>query len=210
MLNEEVLWNFLIVSGYLKIEEPILTKNGDTLCKVKIPNQELLNLFSNIISGWFRTDEVSSNMIKDMMSYLVNGKMKKFEEDFKYIIRKTFSYFDVGKNVAENFYHAFTLGLLVNLDGKYRVISNKESGGGSPDVIIIPNDNTKKGVIIEFKVSENNDEESMSQAVEKALKQIDDKKYSDEFLHLGIKKIIKIGIAFCGKIVKLDYKETIL
>jgi len=210
VLNEEVLWNFLIVSGYLKIEEPVLTEYGDTVCKIKIPNQELLNLFRNIISGWFRTDEVSSNIIRDMMNYLVNGEMKKFEEDFKYIVRKTFGTFDVGKNVAENFYHAFTLGLLVNLDGKYRVLSNKESGDGRPDVIIIPKDNTKKGVIIEFKVAKTNDEESMKGAVAEALKQIEKKQYSDELVYADIKEVIKIGIAFCGKIVKLDYKENII
>jgi hypothetical protein len=150
-------------------------------------------------------DSFSCLSIKEFEAY--DKEMKKFEEDFQYIVRKTFSYFDTGKNVAENFYHAFTLGLLVNLDGKYRIVSNKESGDGRPDVIIIPKDNTKKGVIIEFKVSESPDENAMKEAVKTALDQIEKKKYSEELINSDIKEIIKIGIAFCGKIVMLDYKE---
>lgn len=206
VLNEEVLWNFLIVSGYLKIKN-LRIEGRRTKAEALIPNEEILTLYEDMIENWFRTDEISTSIIKPMLKYLVNGQMKEFEEDFKYIVRKTFSSFDTGKNVAENFYHAFTLGLLVNLDGKYRVVSNKESGDGRPDVIIIPKDNTKKGVIIEFKVSESSDEEPMKAAVDNALEQIDEKQYSDELIHSDIKEIIKIGIAFCGKIVKLGYKE---
>lgn len=76
--------------------------------------------------------------------------------------------------------------------------------------MIIPYDHTKKGVIIEFKVSDKPDDTAMQAAVDAALFQIQDKSYSDEFIHAEIKEVVKIGIAFCGKVVRLAYKEDIL
>jgi hypothetical protein len=205
VLDDEVLWNFLVISGYLKIENAILTDDGDTICNVRITNKELLKLFKDIISGWFRTGEVSTGIIKDMLNDLINGNIKEFEESFRYLVRKTFSSFDTGRKAAENFYHAFVLGLLVNLDDRYRVVSNKESGDGRPEVMIIPKDNMLKGTVIEFKVADANDEESMKAAVKKALDQIEKKNYIDEFLYVGIKDVTRIGIAFFGKNVYLGY-----
>lgn len=205
VLNEEVLWNFLIVSGYLNAQN-LRIDGRRTKAAVKIPNVEILTLYEDMIIKWFDVDDVSSNMIKVMLEYLVNCKMKEFEDNFRYLVRKTFSNFDVGMNAAENFYHAFTLGLLVNLDGKYRILSNRESGDGRPDIIIVPNDTTKKGVLIEFKTTDKSDDTSMRNAVEKALMQIDEKSYTDELLYSGIKEVIKIGIAFCGKEVSLGFK----
>ena len=207
VLNEEVLWNFLIVSGYLKTVNAYINSEGDRISSIKIPNKEILKLYKDIIVQWFIPDDVSSNMIKVMLECLINGKIKEFEKNFRYLVRKTFSTFDVGMNAAENFYHAFTLGLLVNLDNKYRVISNKESGSGRPYVLIIPSDPTKKGVVIEFKTVDKNDDDSMQKGVKEALNQIESKKYTDELTYASVKDIIKIGIAFCGKEVSLGVME---
>jgi hypothetical protein len=204
VLNEEVLWNFLVVSGYLRFENLRLVERR-IKADIKIPNEEILTLYEDMIAGWFDVEDVSSNTIKIMLNSLVNGDMDKFQDDFKYLVRKTFGQFDIGRNKAENFYHAFTLGLLVNLDGKYRVISNRESGDGRPDVIILPKDTSKKAVLIEFKIATDSEDETMQKAVEIALKQIDVKNYIDEINYAGIKEVIKIGIAFCGKTVALGY-----
>ncbi len=141
LLNEEVLWNFLVVSGYLKTQN-LRIEGRRTVAGLKIPNAEILTLYEDMIMKWFDVEDVSTNMIKEMLEHLINGRVKEFESDFKYLVRKTFSTFDVGRNAAENFYHAFTLGLLVNLDKRYRVVSNRESGEGRPDVMIIPSDRT--------------------------------------------------------------------
>jgi Protein of unknown function (DUF1703)./Predicted AAA-ATPase. len=195
-LNEDVLWSFLLVSGYLKLEN-LRIERGRTKGEIKIPNEEILVLYEDMIDRWFNNEEVSSSLIKDMLQELVEGNLKTFEKAFRYLINKTFSYFDVGMNNSENFYHAFTLGLLVNLDDKYRILSNRESGKGRPDVIIIPKDATKKAVVLEFKTS---DEESELEAdAEFAVKQIEEKDYMQEAINSGIKEIVKIGIAFCGK-----------
>jgi hypothetical protein len=198
VLNEEVLWNFMIVSGYLKTRN-LRIEGRRTLAELKIPNTEILTLYEDMIIKWFDVEDISTNMIKMMLEHLVNGRVKEFESDFRYLVLKTFRIFDVGRNSAENFYHAFILGLLVNLDKRYRVVSNKESGDGRPDVMIIPNDTTKKGIVMEFKTVERSDDEYMEKALEEALKQIDNKNYINEFKNAGIREVIKTGIVFCGK-----------
>jgi len=209
MLDEEVFWNFLIVSGYLKTQN-LRIDEGRILADVKIPNKEIAVLYEDIIMNWFKQGEMSSDIIKIMLDNLVNGKIKEFEDDFKYLVNKTFSSFDVGRNSSENFYHAFVLGLLVNLDGKYRILSNRESGTGRPDIMIIPVDKAKKGVIIEFKAAGKDIDKDrikpLKNAVEMALKQIEEKRYEDELRNSGIREVIKIGIAFCGKEVSLAYE----
>jgi hypothetical protein len=127
IIGEEVLWSLLLVSGYLKPVNLRHTEYGDTVCNLKIPNKEILKLYRDIISGWFESEEVTSDKIKELLKQLVEGDIEKFKEGFQYLVSKTFSYFDVGENSAENFYHAFILGLLVNIEGKYKVKSNRES-----------------------------------------------------------------------------------
>jgi hypothetical protein len=132
--------------------------------------------------------------------------MERFQEGFKYLIRKTFSYFDVGENRAENFYHAFILGLLVNLDDKYRIKSNTESGDGRANIMIIPEDRTKMGVIIEFKVARSKEEKIMAKIAREALDQIERMGYQDELKFNGIKEILQLAIVF--KDVYIDYLKT--
>jgi hypothetical protein len=203
ILNEDVLWSFLLISGYLKIEN-LRIERGRTKGEIRIPNDEIMILYEDMIEKWFNNEEVSSSIIKDMLEDLVEGNIRAFEKAFRYLVNKTFSYFDVGMNNSENFYHAFTLGLLVNLDDKYRILSNKESGKGRPDVLIIPKDSSKKAVVMEFKTSD--EERALEADAESALNQIEDKNYIQEALNSGISAFVKIGIAFCGKAVFIKSK----
>jgi hypothetical protein len=109
--------------------------------------------------------------------------------------------FDVSGQEPEKFYHAFVLGMLVSLSREYALRSNRESGLGRYDVMLIPNDKSKLGIIIEFKKRSKYQKETLEQAVDAALKQIEDKKYAQELNGLGIQKILKLGIAFDGKSV---------
>jgi hypothetical protein len=166
-----VLWSLLLVSGYLKAVNIRHTEYGDTVCNLKIPNKEILKLYRDIISGWFESEEVTPDKIKELLKELVEGDIEKFKAGFQYLVNKTFSYFDVGENSAENFYHAFILGLLVNIEGKYKVKSNRESGDGRPDVMIIPEDGTKKGVVMKFKTVRSGDEQALEAKADEALEQ---------------------------------------
>jgi hypothetical protein len=198
VINESVLWNLLLVSGYLKPVDMYLDE-GRTKCNLKIPNKEIKLLYEDIIMDWFEEGEVDTEQIKEMLEDLVRGDIDSFEEKFSYLVRKTFSYFDVGYNAAENFYHAFILGLLVNLQKKYRIKSNSESGDGRPDVLIIPEDKSKRGVVIEFKVAKSNEEEVMTKTAEEALAQIEKTNYEDELIFSGIDDVLKVAVVLCGK-----------
>jgi len=198
VINESVLWNLLLVSGYLKPVDMYLDV-GRTKCNLSIPNKEIHLLYEDIIMSWFEEGEVDTGQIREMLEDLVRGDIDDFAEKFSYLVRKTFSYFDVGYNAAENFYHAFILGLLVNLQKKYRIKSNSESGDGRPDVLIIPEDKSKRGVVIEFKVAKSSEEEVMTKTAEEALAQIEKTNYEDELLFSGIDEVLKVAVVLCGK-----------
>lgn len=203
----DVLWNILLVSGYLKPEN-LRLELGRTKCDMRIPNREIALLYEDTISDWFRNGEITGERIRELLYNLVEGDMDKFIKGFEHVVRKTFSYFDVGENTSENFYHAFILGILVNLDGRYKVKSNIESGDGRPDLLIIPNDKTKKGVVIEFKVVESGDARLMEEKAKEALQQMKLKKYKEEIINSGIREVLEVAIVFFKKKVHIDFYQN--
>ena len=109
-----------------------------------------------------------------------------------------------GDGKAENFYHGFVLGLLVDLADRYTLTSNRESGFGRYDVMLEPKDLEKDdGIIIEFKVQDKDEEQELLDTVKAAVRQIEEKHYEAILLERGIVKdrIRKYGFAFCGKTV---------
>ena len=129
----------------------------------------------------------------DAMNYYMNQ-----------IIMTTFSYFDVGQNESERFYHGFVLGLIADQTDIYEIRSNRESGFGRYDVMMIPKiKETKKypAIIMEFKVRNIKREESLEDTVQTALTQIKEKCYDAELYDRGLKKeeIHHYGFAFEGK-----------
>ncbi|MDQ2086580.1 AAA family ATPase [Herbivorax sp. ANBcel31] len=199
------LWTFFLFSGYLK-QENEETINSRRIFELKIPNKEVLYIYQSTIIKWF--DENASNYdLEQMIKFLLNGDVETFTYMFKDLIAKTISYFDPTGKEPEMFYHAFVLGMLVHLNNNYEIKSNRESGYGRYDVMLIPIKNIidKKSIIIEFKKVNKMAKETIEIAIEKALKQIEEKKYEEELLSKGIpqKDIIKIAIVFDGKEVEL-------
>ena len=129
--NEDNVWGLMLGTGYLKVVEQIDRKKY----KVKLPNYEIKTLFEDIIDDWFK-DKVISNDLESILQDLVNLNLKDFENKFRVLVEEMFSYMDVGKNTAENFYHAFVLGMLVGLKDSYYVNSNRESGFGRYDIML--------------------------------------------------------------------------
>lgn len=134
-----------------------------------------------------------------MMQALITGDVATFRKLFSQTVINSMSYFDVSGKQPERFYHAFVLGMLVHLMQQYRVKSNQESGLGRYDVVLIPFDTSKVGVIIEFKACDIFYQETLEEAAASALKQIETKQYASELITLGITKITKLAIAFHGK-----------
>ena len=199
--NEENIWGLLLGTGYLKVTEVVDLAHG--IYKVKIPNYEIKFLFQNIIREWFN-DKVIGNNLNTILKDLVTLNLEEFEEKFKQLVIEMFSFMDVGKNTAENFYHAFVLGMLVGLKDSYYVKSNRESGFGRYDIMLEPKDKNGNSFVMEFKVLEDAEEKTIEDTIENAKKQIKERRYSEDLEERGYTNITKMVFAFKGKEVKMQ------
>ena len=203
--NETAIWSLLVASGYLKVisyENLLLVGDEEPLYELNFTNYEVRRMFYRMVRGWFAKPGAGYN---DFLNSLLLGDLKAMNYYMKRVTMEMFSYFDTGKgkfgDEPERFYHGFVLGLLVDLGRDYIVTSNRESGFGRYDVMIEPKDKTKDAFVLEFKVRDMEDEKSLSETVEKALAQIEEKQYETDLIAKGIpkEKIRKYGFAFEGK-----------
>ena len=199
--NEDNIWGLMLGTGYLKVVETVDVAEG--IYKVEIPNQEIRLLFTQIINDWFK-DKVIGNDLKSILKDLVTLNLKEYEKKFEKLVVEMFSYMDVGENTAENFYHAFVLGMLVGLKDSYYVNSNRESGLGRYDIMLEPKDKNGNSFIMEFKVLEDKEEKTIEETIENAKKQIEEKGYEQNLRERGFSNITKIVYAFKGKEVKME------
>jgi hypothetical protein len=199
--SNENIWSFLLMSGYLKA---VKTENieGILNCELKIPNKEVNIFYKNLIEKWFK-ETLTSQRYEEMLNRLTCGDIENFGYIFQEFVIDNLSYFDVSGKQPERVYHAFALGMLISLSENYEVKSNKESGYGRYDVMIIPKDISKLGIIIEFKKINELSKESIDAAAQEALKQIERNKYEQELISKGIENIIKLAIVFKGKEINI-------
>ena len=202
--NDDEIWQLFLYSGYLtKAKEQIEidgTSEYTNIYNLKIPNKEIRKYFGNIfLNRFFGTELKTSILIKALES----GDIKKFEKTLGEIMVNMLSHFDLDSEM-EKIYQVFMIGLVGFLMGKYEIISNNESGYGRYDLAMIPIKSNEKAYLMEFKISKT--EKGMTLKAEEALKQIDEKKYDTRLKARGIKNILKIGIAFYGKKVKVFSK----
>ena len=199
--NEDNIWGLMLGTGYLKVVEVVDLVNK--IYKVALPNYEIKHLFEEIIDNWFR-NKVIGNDLQSILKDLVTLNLKEYEKKFEKLVVEMFSYMDVGENTAENFYHAFVLGMLVGLKDTYYVNSNRESGMGRYDIMLEPKDKNGNSFIMEFKVLEDKEEKTIEETIENAKKQIEEKGYESNLRERGFKNITKMVYAFKGKEVKME------
>ena len=196
LLSEEEIWELMLFSGYLTVEEKI----DEDYYILRLPNKEVRRLFKRtFIERYFGR----GNKLIDLMEALTENRIEDYEETLQDILLKSVSYNDTKKG-NEAFYHGFILGMSLYLEGEYIVKSNIESGLGRYDVSIEPKNKNKKGYILEFKATDNVDK--LEEISKEALKQIEEGKYSSTLRQTNTKEILYLGIAFCGKEIKVSYK----
>ena len=196
ILSEEEIWELMLFSGYLTVEEKI----DEDYYILRLPNREVRRLFKRtFIEKYFGR----GNKLIDLMEALTENRIEDYEETLQDILLKSVSYNDTKKG-NEAFYHGFILGMSLYLEGEYIVKSNIESGLGRYDVSIEPKNKDKRGYILEFKATDNVDK--LKEISKEALKQIEEAKYSSTLKHTDTKEILHLGIAFCGKQIKVSYK----
>jgi len=195
--NGELLWSFLLFSGYLKGSYSH-ERGEEKVYKLSIPNREVKYIYEKVITTWF-TETLSSTKANQMLQALVDGDVRTFEAILNEFVIRMLSYHDTCKQEVERVYQAFVLGALINLEDSYEVRSNRESGYGRSDTLVIPKDKNKAGVVLEYKVIDHLYNETVEEALESAFKQIEEKKYAEEIKSRGIKEIFKYGVVFDGK-----------
>ncbi len=205
--NENAIWSLLLASGYLKAEE--VEYRGlirEPWYHLSITNLETAGMFSGMFKDWFGMTRTSYNRF---VKALLQGDVEAMNYYMNEVSLATFSFFDIGKeggrqSEPERFYHGFVLGLLADQAEQYEIRSNRESGFGRYDVMMIPKNRgglKDPAFILEFKVRNPRKEASLEETVQTALEQIETKQYDVELLARGIKKeqIRHYGFAFEGK-----------
>ena len=196
LLGQEEIWELLLFSGYLTIDEKI-GEDYEDVYSLRLPNREVREFFRKK----FIDVNFGESMFRKAMEGLKNLKFDIFQKYLQNILLKSTSFMDT-KN--EDFYHGLVLGMMFYLDNYYYVKSNEESGLGRYDVVIEPKNKNNRGFILEFKVVKN--EDNLEKVSEEAIEQITEKKYDIGLRDRGIKDVTFVGVAFCGKAVKVSYR----
>lgn len=205
--NEIAVWSLLLMAGYLKVVSQAATHQGIS-CILRIPNNEVKDLFRQIIEQWLANGH-GIEWYNKFLNHLLTGDFESFERELKELMQQTVSHHDTAKN-PEAFYHGLMIGLTASLfhHKNYELKSNRESGYGRYDYLIFSRDNSKPSVLLEFKKIEmpkNADElaTKLEEAALDAILQIDKRNYLAEAKQRGSTQVLKVGLAFCGKHFKL-------
>lgn len=205
--NERAVWSLLLASGYLKVlsfeNYGDIPEGNQPKYTLTLTNLEVKVMFQSMVRDWFTESETNYN---DFIKALLLGDRKAMNIYMNRVAMDIFSYFDTGKGrygeEPERFYHGFVLGLMVELQNRYVITSNRESGFGRYDVMLEPKNPEKDdAILLEFKVHDPEDEETMKDTVAAALTQIENKQYAAQLIARGIprERIRSYGFAFQGK-----------
>lgn len=193
------IYSFLLIAGYLRVSAAYPQNDGNFMCDVAIPNKEIAFVYEKEVLN--KTGQ--SGAAISIQQAIFSGDARKLQALLEKFMLQSIASLD-GAN--EGFYHGMMLGLCAVLSYRYQVRSNRESGIGRFDIMLIPRVKSMPGFIYEFKFTKDA-KVDLEALADEALKQIMEKKYDAEFLDAGITDVIKIGIAFRGKnaVVKNNY-----
>ncbi len=203
--NKDLLWSLLVYSGYLTFVNKLSRKKYS----LKIPNYEIKTIYQDTILEWLNIElKIQKTLLEQTAEYLITNEIDKFEHGFRKIMGDTFSYYDT-KRINEYIYHAYLLGLLAIIGDDYIIKSNRESGSGRYDIVLIPYDKNKYGVVIEIKQIEAQKKKETEQELQQRIndkindaeEQINKNKYYKELLDnkIPMDKIIRLPIVFVDK-----------
>ncbi len=196
--REDLLWSFLLFGGYLKPISQRQDENTERLyCRLAVPNREVRKVYIEVVEHWL-VEKFPDRKLQLMLAAFTEGDTPRFELLLREMVAQVFSCHNLGKE-SEKVYHAFVIGLLVWLGNRYEIKSDRESGYGRYDVMLIPRNPQAAGIIIEFKKINAARRETKERALAKAFRQIEGKNYAAELQQRGIQHIRKLAVVFKGK-----------
>ena len=190
--SEDNLWSVLYLTGYLTglREEELPGAVPDGMTALRIPNEEIREIFETTIRKWFDDSAKTWNR-KDLFASIWQGDSEAATEEINKLLRRTISYHDY----REDFYHAFLAGIFTGAG--YAVESNKEHGEGRSDIVV--SDYTDGWVAI-FEIKYSDSPEELETDCEKAIRQMDERMYAVEYEEqYPAERILCYGISFFKK-----------
>ena len=206
--SPNALYNLLLFSGYLTTETVESGRAGTYDCTVRIPNKEVSEVFEASMMQWLVNKfNIETTEYNAFINELLEAKIDNFIEKLRNYLERSTSFFSTGPKNAKVFYNGFIQGLIMSVSNRYWIETEKESGLGRLDLLLIPKPTTKyrNALVVEYKVAGKGDD--LQIVAEKALEQITSRNYESKICNYeNIQKTIKLGLAFCGKEVKAAYE----
>ena len=197
--NPSSIYSFLLVTGYLKAVTKDQPFGSDYMCEVALPNKEISYVYSKEILERFESI-ISPAVAIAIQEAIYTMNVSALQKQIQNFLLQTISSHDTAKEI---FYHGLVLGLCAVMDNRYHITSNREAGTGRYDIQLLPMNKKLPGILIELKAEKDRSGEQLEDLANTALKQINDRQYSVEMVSLGVKTILKYGIAFSGKDVRV-------
>ena len=200
------IYSLLLIAGYLKAPKKELQGDGLWLCEVSIPNREIAAVYkSEILSHLVQIGAMGTTTAGKIAESLYAMDLNRLEDGIGEYLRNSISFYD---SSAETFYHGLVLGLVALMDNQYMIKSNRESGNGRYDISLIPRNGKYPGIVMELKFGKKLTEKELDSLSSQALKQIKEKEYDVEMNEYSNAGVLKIGIAFSGKKVKIKTEKS--
>jgi hypothetical protein len=194
----DAIWSFLLFTGYLKAVEVAMI-DGRQWCKLAVPNTEVAIALADMAQAWLETQTGGSDALQSFLDALLRGEAVVVERHLAHMLKVNLSFFDTASPEPERFYHGLVVGLLAGLAPRYEVRSNRESGYGRCDVMILPKAPGQPGVVLELKRVDTESGETKEKAFAAAFRQIRERDYPAELRERCATPIHVLAAVFDGK-----------
>ena len=196
--RSDAVRSFLLFNGYLKAVEISLIE-GELAGKLAVPNTEVAIALRSMARAWLEAQVGGADELSAMLDALLRGEAPVVERHLARMVSASVSYFDTADPEPERFYHGLVVGLLTSLSPRYEVRSNRESGYGRCDVMVLPRAAGQPGVVLELKRADTAAGETKERALASALRQIRKRDYAAELRERGAAPIHEMAAVFDGK-----------
>lgn len=195
----DAVWSFLLFSGYLRARELYTDARDMQRARLDLPNREVRVALASMVESWMSAQVGGSTDVEALLQALLRGDARTVEHYLSRMLKTSLSYHDTGGPEPERVIHGFIVGLLVGLGPDHEVRSNRESGYGRYDVMVLPRTPGRPGVVLELKTVDTDAGETPKAAIEGALRQLRDRDYATELRERGASPIIELAAVFDGK-----------